>query len=154
MRVYLDNCCYNRPYDNQAQVRISLESQAKLHVQDLIREEKLELASSYTLTYENSRNPYEIRRRAIQQFLEDHTTVYVDESFSEQVSALAKEIMSTGVKTADAHHAASAIIAKCDYLLTTDDRLLKYKTDRIRIVDPIDFIQETGGEDHDEYEYC
>ena len=65
------------------------------------------------------------------------------------MSALAKEIMSTGVKTADAYHAASAIIAKCDYLLTTDDRLLKYKTDRIRIVDPIDFIQETGGEDHD-----
>lgn len=50
MRVYLDNCCYNRPYDNQSQVRISLESQAKLHVQDLIREEKLELASSYTPT--------------------------------------------------------------------------------------------------------
>lgn len=23
MRVYLDNCCYNRPYDNQTQVRIT-----------------------------------------------------------------------------------------------------------------------------------
>lgn len=31
MRVYLDNCCYNRPYDDQTQLRISLESQAKLH---------------------------------------------------------------------------------------------------------------------------
>ena len=148
MRIYLDNCCYNRPYDDQSQVRISLESQAKLHVQELIREKKLELASSYTLSYENSRNPYDIRRRTIQKFLEEHTAVYIDASFSQQVSALAKEIMSTGVKTADAHHAASAIIAKCDYLLTTDDRLLKYRTDRIRVVDPIDFIQETGGEDH------
>lgn len=154
MRVYLDNCCYNRPYDDQTQVRISLESQAKLHVQDLIKEGKLQLASSYTLTYENSRNPYEIKRKTIGKFLEDHTEVYVDESLSEQVSALAKEIMATGVKTADAHHAASAIVAKCDYLLTTDDRLLKYKTDRIRIVDPVDFVQETGGADNGEDEYC
>ena len=49
-RVYLDNCCYNRPYDDQTQLRISLESQAKLHVQELIREDRLELASSYMLT--------------------------------------------------------------------------------------------------------
>lgn len=24
MRIYLDNCCYNRPYDDQKQIRISL----------------------------------------------------------------------------------------------------------------------------------
>ena len=37
MRVYLDNCCYNRPYDDQTQLRISLESQAKLYVQGLLK---------------------------------------------------------------------------------------------------------------------
>lgn len=108
----------------------------------MIKEDKLQLVSSYTLAYENSRNPYEAKRRAIEKFLEDNTSVYVDESFLKEVSDLAMEIMNTGVKSADAHHAASAIIAKCDYLLTTDDRLLKYKTDRIRIVDPIEFIKE------------
>ena len=36
MRVYLDNCCYNRPYDEQVQLRIRLETEAKLHVQDLM----------------------------------------------------------------------------------------------------------------------
>lgn len=30
MKIYLDNCCYNRPYDDQSQVRIQLETQAKL----------------------------------------------------------------------------------------------------------------------------
>ena len=29
MRVYLDNCCYNRPYDEQVQLRIRLETEAK-----------------------------------------------------------------------------------------------------------------------------
>ena len=36
MRVYLDNCCFNRPYDDQAQLRISLESQAKQGIMDSI----------------------------------------------------------------------------------------------------------------------
>lgn len=145
MRIYLDNCSYNRPYDDQSQLRISLESQAKLYIQDMIKEGKIELASSYTLTFENSRNPYDFKRKPIERFLEDNTTVYVDESFSDKVNSLALEIMKTGVKTADAHHAASAIIAGCNYLVTTDDRLLKYKSDQITILDPIDFIRQVGG---------
>lgn len=65
MRIYLDNCCYNRPYDDQTQLRISLESQAKLHIQEMIKDGKLELAASYMLTCENSRNRFEVKRAAI-----------------------------------------------------------------------------------------
>ena len=36
MRVYLDNCCYNRPFGDQGQVRIRLETEAKLRVQALM----------------------------------------------------------------------------------------------------------------------
>ena len=46
------------------------------------------------------------------------------------------------MKTADAHHVACAILAGSDYFLTTDDRLLKYKTDKLRLVDPVEFIRE------------
>lgn len=28
MRIYLDNCCYNRPYDDQSYLNVSLETQA------------------------------------------------------------------------------------------------------------------------------
>ena len=62
MRIYLDNCCYNRPYDDQMQLRISLETQAKLFVQDLIRNNQIELAASYMLMYENEQNPYEMKK--------------------------------------------------------------------------------------------
>ena len=54
MKVYLDNCCYNRLYDDQSQLRISLESQAKINIQDMIKDKEIELASSYVLLYENS----------------------------------------------------------------------------------------------------
>ena len=47
MKIYLDNCCYNRPYDNQNYLPISLETQAKLLVQSLIKAKQLELASSF-----------------------------------------------------------------------------------------------------------
>ena len=49
MRVYLDMCCYNRPYDDQAQLKVAMETQSKLHIQMLIREKKLELVVSICL---------------------------------------------------------------------------------------------------------
>ena len=37
MRVYLDNCCYNRPYDPQEELAVVLETFAKLQIQALMR---------------------------------------------------------------------------------------------------------------------
>jgi len=54
MRVYLDNCCYNRPYDDQSQIRVFLEAHAKMYIQELIKTGVLELVSSYTPQQENS----------------------------------------------------------------------------------------------------
>ena len=139
-RLYLDNCCYNRPYDDQTQIRISLEAQAKLYVQDMIRDGKLELVSSYMLLSENSRNPYDTTRKVIERFLEEHTSIFIDETFSEAAEEKALQIMATGVKPADAIHIACAMIAECDYFLTTDDRLLKYGTPELQILNPFDFL--------------
>jgi len=47
IRVYLDNCAYNRPYDDQSQAKIELETQAKLKIQRMIKDQQIELASSY-----------------------------------------------------------------------------------------------------------
>ena len=30
--IYLDNCCFNRPYDDQEQITVRLESEAKLEI--------------------------------------------------------------------------------------------------------------------------
>lgn len=32
-RIYLDNCCFNRPYDDQLNLNIHLEAEAKLFIQ-------------------------------------------------------------------------------------------------------------------------
>lgn len=51
------------------------------------------------------------------------------------------EIMKTGIKAKDACHVACAISASCDYFLTTDDRLLKYSTEEVHMINPVDFIK-------------
>lgn len=66
--VFLDNCCYNRPYDDQSQIRINLETQAKLYIQRLIIDGKINLVYSYISRYENSQNPFKIRRDTISDF--------------------------------------------------------------------------------------
>ena len=144
MKIYLDNCCYNRPYDDQSQIRISLEAQAKIYIQTMIETGNFKLVSSYMLIYENSRNRIETKRKAIEQFIKDNTAIYIDDSYSEEVEHVAIEIQKNGVKSADAIHVACAILAKCDFFITTDDRLLKYKSDLISIVDPVEFIRKIG----------
>lgn len=145
MKVYLDNCCFNRPYDIQSQLRISLETQAKLYIQELIKNKKLDLVTSYVLRYENEQNPYEIRKRSITEFINNNTTKYVDINNIESIKIKANEIMRTGIKVKDAYHVACAIEGKSDCFLTTDDRLLKYQTDEIEMLNPIDFIKRLEG---------
>lgn len=140
MKVYLDNCCYNRPYDDKSYLRISLESQAKLFVQHLIREKKLDLVTSYVLDYENSRNPNATRRDTIAEFF-TNAVEYVGADKNDEILPIANKIQTTGVKVSDSCHVACAEYAKCDYFLTTDDRILKYKSDKTMILNPVQFIQ-------------
>jgi hypothetical protein len=58
MRIYLDNCYFNRPYDEQNNMNIYLETEAKLYIQNKIKNGVLELAWSYVLDYENDNNPH------------------------------------------------------------------------------------------------
>jgi predicted nucleic acid-binding protein len=55
---------------------------------------------------------------------------------------MAKEIMTTGIKAADAVHVACAIAGNCDYFITVDRRLLKYQDKRIIICSPIELINQ------------
>lgn len=43
MKIYLDNCCFNRPFDDQIQIRIRLESEAKLKIQEEIQKGHVKL---------------------------------------------------------------------------------------------------------------
>ena len=137
LRLYLDNCCFNRPYDDQKQLKIEIETKAKLSIQELIVSGKIDLIISYILEYENNDNPYEIRKSAIEDFFKYSIQNVIA---SPELIEIAKDIQKSGIKAKDALHIASAITANCDYFISTDMRLLKYSDKRIKLINPVDFI--------------
>ena len=148
MRVYLDNCCFNRPYDDQSQFKVTMETRAKLHIQREIMNGKYELVCSFMLEYENSKNTDIIKKAMIGSFQDKYMTYYVPIERKAALESKVSEIMEYGIKYKDAVHVACAIYSKCDYLLTTDIKFQKhYKGNEISIINPIDFIQITGEEE-------
>lgn len=141
IKVYLDNCCYNRPFDDQSQTRIRLESQAKIQIQKMIQDGTLSLVSSYILWDENNRNPKTYNKNNISQFILNNTQFFISTRQAPNVEKIAIPIQQSGIKSNDALHIASAIFANCNFFITTDDRLLKYTDSRIIIYTPIDFIK-------------
>ena len=143
-KIYLDNCCFNRPYDDQTQPKVVIETLAKLYIQELILKHEFDLVWSYVLKFENSRNIVEAKRSAIARW-ETVSVEFIGKSDS--VVALANEIAAAGIKPFDALHIACAITTNCDYIITVDKRMLKYRNDRIIVCNPVDFINNEAGND-------
>ena len=95
MRVYLDNCCLNRPYDDQSHLITELETKAKLKIQEMIVCGELEFVASYILEYENNDNPFNERKMAIADFIK-YAFINLDETV--EIIEIAKEARGTGLK--------------------------------------------------------
>jgi predicted nucleic acid-binding protein len=136
--IYMDNCCYNRPFDDQTQLRISLETQAKLYIQSLIKNNKLDLIYSYVCFYENHINPFENKKISILEFSKNAKSSVIE---SNDILLKANQITKNGIRPLDALHLSCAINAKANYFITVDDEILKYNTNEINIFDPVMFIK-------------
>lgn len=141
MKIYLDNCCFNRPFDDQSRLRIRLESEAKMAIQESIQSGISSLIWSYVMDYENHKNPFPERQEQIGKW-RAHAVTDIEEDDALLVSA--RIIGQTGIKKIDALHVACAIKGNAEYFLTTDDFILKRAglIANIKITDPIGFIKE------------
>ena len=141
MRVYLDNCCYNRPFDDQAQLRIRLETEAKLAIQRQMRTGVLEYVWSDMLANEVEESKFWERKEKISPWVLG-ACVYVPTTLD--IEARAEDFMTLGIKASDAIHLASAESADCDWFFTVDYGILR-KINRIgkmRVANPLEYIQE------------
>lgn len=143
MRVYLDNCCFNRPFDDQSQTRIRLESEAKLWLQDHIRAGKLELVWSTILDLENHANPFDQRRTMIARWRQ---YAAIDVEATAAVVQKARSLVALGLKPKDALHISCAIAGGCAYFVTTDDQILSRGKDvqGITLSDPTSLVREVN----------
>lgn len=139
MRVYLDNCALNRPFDDQTQIRNRLESEAKLEIQKQIRGGAFELIWSYMIDFENSANPFEERRTRIQAW-SALASAFV--ATTPELIARAEALHLLGFRKKDSLHLACAEAGSCDRFITTDDGILRKRSaiSNLVILNPIEFV--------------
>lgn len=131
---------FNRPFDEQSHIRIRIETEAKLAIQEEIRRGTYQLIWSYILDYENSKNPFQERKEQIIKW-KKYSITDIEENTEIIKTAIA--LNSKGLQKMDSLHIACAIFANADYFLTTDDKLIKKANTltEIKTLDPIDFIK-------------
>jgi len=127
VKLYLDMCVYNRPFDDQSQPRITLETQIFIMMLLMISQGGFELVNSFALEYENSRNPNIESMLKISDLL-GYSTDYI--SYDEGILDRTQEFEKYGLMGMDAVHIACAEKARADFFVTCDDNLIK-KLERI-----------------------
>jgi len=138
--IYLDMNIYNRPFDDQSQIRIRMESLAVNVIFQKVGAKELKLVWSFILDYENSLNPYEHIRIEIEKLSLLASEIIM---LNEVIENRAKIYESKGIKPRDALHLACSVESGAEYFITCDDRIIKKQGELsldIIIINPIEFI--------------
>lgn len=138
MKVYLDVCCLNRPFDDQEQERIRLEAEAVLLILARFQVGQWQWLSSEVVADEIAQTPDPKRRERLL-----YLVMHAHESFtlSENEIQRAMELRNLGFGDMDALHLACAENEKADVFLTTDDRLQRLAESlRVLVDNPLDWL--------------
>ncbi|MBS4887531.1 MAG: PIN domain-containing protein [Clostridiales bacterium] len=143
MKIYLDNCCYNRPFDDQTQERIHLESEAILTILKRGEIGVYQIIGSDILRLEIERMSDGVKKQRVKEL---YQVASMSISYSEEIKDRAAEIVSTSkIRNFDSLHIASAEAAGVDVLITTDDKLEKMAAKlnlKIKVMNPLKFAWE------------
>ena len=136
-KLYLDNCCFNRPFDDQSQLLVRLETEAKLFIQNEIKNGTFELVWSYILDLENNANPHFQRKENIASW-KSLSIINIEES--ELILLRAEKYEQQGLRPKDALHVACAVDSASDFFITSDRGILKKRFTEIFACNPIEFL--------------
>ena len=129
--VYLDICCFKRPFDDATLERVRREAEAVATVLDATASGKIQLVRSLAHDFENERNPREDRKLATLLWLQ---AAALRVPASPAAADRARALAGLGFAPLDALHLAFAEQAEAKWFLTTDDRLLnRARTHRGRL---------------------
>jgi predicted nucleic acid-binding protein len=142
VRIYMDLCCLNRPFDDLSQDRIYLEAEAVLSIISNCETGKWILVSSGAIDFELSKLPDIDRFEQIQ-------TLYSVASnrikLTEQAEKRTIFFQQNSIKPFDSLHLALAEMGGVDVFLTTDDCLLRMAKKlnlAIKVDNPVSWLME------------
>lgn len=122
MKIYMDACCLNRPFDDLSQERVMLESDAVLAILDRCKLGNWQLIGSNVVDIELRRIKNTEKLKRVQSLYSAVSKKLKMDAKSKQRAA---EFQSHGIKVFDSYHLAVAETNGLDALLTTDDAFLK-----------------------------
>ena len=143
LKLYLDNCCYNRPFDDLEQEKINLEANA---IENIFRKhinKEVEIYKSMAIDFEISKIKSNNKRRQVEDLYDAMELIEI--GYSEEIKQRAIELRQYNIKNMDSLHLAFAESKDIDYLITTDRLLInasKRANLEIKVINPIEFIME------------
>lgn len=143
MKIYLDNCCLNRPFDIQSNIRIHLETEVIKTILTLCEQRIWQLIVSEVVEFEIAETPDEEKRNKLQLLMSLAISKTV---LTEKIILRAEEFERQGMDAFDALHLSCAEAEQVDIFLSVDDKLLK-KAKRIQGLEiqtenPLKWIEE------------
>jgi len=142
MRLYIDLCVFNRPFDYQGQERVAFETSAFIYILEKLENAEHSLVISEVLVYENSKNLNEQRKTRVASYFKMAKELI---SVDDQIIERAKFLRDLGFSDLDALHISSAEKSKADYFITCDDEIVRaYGRHRsyinVKVASPIEFL--------------
>ena len=141
LKIYFDNCCYNRPFDDLTKGNNDIEAKA---IENLIiksTNKEVVIYTSSAVDYEMSKIPIGSKKTYIEDVYTSLRLEYID--FSADIKSRADDLQKQNVHKLDAYHIAYAEKANVDYLLTTDKQMRNSgrKSDtKIEIINPLELV--------------
>ncbi|MBN2295056.1 MAG: PIN domain-containing protein [Pirellulales bacterium] len=144
MRIYLDCCSIQRPFDDKSQPRIAVEAEAVLVILALCESGDLHLVSSEALLFEIGHIPDQARKDDALAILKRIAKENAELASEHEV--LARRLEASGLKPLDALHLAFASVSKVDYFCTCDDKLFrnakKFENLNTTVITPTQLVME------------
>jgi predicted nucleic acid-binding protein len=145
MKLYLDTCCYNRPYDDQTHERIHLEGEAVLAIVNKREQTNDEIIGSPVLDFEMEQIENIEKQEKVKNFYAQ--TINKKIEYNIDILKRVKELSGqTKIRTFDRFHLSFAENAGVDVLLTTDDKFEKACSKinlKIKVMNPLNFLLES-----------
>lgn len=122
MKIYMDVCCLNRPFDDQTQDKIRIESDAILAILSKCMQGQWHLLSSEVIDIEIGKIPDEWKKIKVYKL---YSLAKENVMLNKIIIKRVYELQDFGLKAFDGLHVAPAEYAKADVFLTTDKNLLR-----------------------------
>jgi len=143
LKIYLDSCCFNRPFDDFSQKKIYFECEAILAILKNCETHIWDVFRSDVLDDEINRIANVVKKLKVL-MLYSAASIQVD--ICDKIIYRAKEFQQTvNIKPFDALHLASAEYGGADIFLTTDKKFLNRASEsdaKIRVENPAVWLME------------